>query len=296
MKLLFIFLALALLWPLSSASAQANPPYFKTRVGDLEVIALSDATSRMGFDLLIGLDSPGAAAAAKASGLNPDDKSFPGFVNVFLVKIKDNLVLIDTGNGPQSGLSAALEAAGVKREDIKYVFLTHFHGDHIGGLIDQLGQAAFKNAKVYASKLEDEYWLSAEAPFERRKRAEKALAPYKEAGKYIKFNEGETIESFVSFTPLYGHTPGHGGYLFESGGESLLVWGDIVHVKYVQFANPAVSLTYDIDPIKAAQTRNSIMEKLSDQKNVVVAGTHLPFPGLGRVVKTNKAFDFEFIN
>jgi glyoxylase-like metal-dependent hydrolase (beta-lactamase superfamily II) len=86
----------------------------------------------------------------------------------------------------------------------------------------------------------------------------------------------------VLVLPLTGHTPGHVGYRVRSGGQELLIWGDIIHWPAVQFARPDAAMTYDVDPGQAIATRKQILQEAA-AKNLLVAGMHLPFPGLVRV-------------
>lgn len=102
------------------------------------------------------------------------------------------------------------------------------------------------------------------------------------------FDEGEVLPG-VSTMALPGHTPGHTGYIIKSNGEEMLIWGDIIHWPAVQFALPHASMTYDVDPVQAAATRISILNKAAST-GLLVAGMHLYFPGLARVRREGDAF------
>ena len=255
--------------------------FFKASAGSIPIIALSDAQGTLGASLLRDAAPEAIEAALALGGLPAGSGGFPSWVNAFVVELPQGLVLIDTGNGPQAGLAKSLAAAGLSPDDIKFVLLTHFHGDHIGGLLDATGGAAFKNAVVYANAAEDAYWLRTNPS----KQAKRALAPYKAGGSYKTFQPGEEVLPGVLAMELYGHTPGHTGFLFTGGGEKpLLVWGDIVHARLIQFDHPEISLTYDTDRRKAVPTRQRIFEEAA-KEGYLIAGAHLPFPGLGSVTK-----------
>jgi glyoxylase-like metal-dependent hydrolase (beta-lactamase superfamily II) len=272
----------------SQALAQ-DDGFFKITISGHKVTALSDAKSRMGFDLLRDVSPSDVKAAAKEAGI--DEDSFPAWVNVFLIEHPDGLVLIDTGLGPDADAQMLknLKAAGFDPANVKAVLLTHYHGDHIGGLLDANGQPTFPDATIYASKAEDKYWLGGGGGDGQQ--AKKVLAPYLAVGKYKLFSPGDEVLPGVKVVELYGHTPGHVGFLFEGGDEDLLFWGDIVHIRLVQFKFPGATLRYDVDTAKAAETRKRVYSEYVGQGHVV-AGAHLPFPGLGRIVASGQAYDY----
>jgi glyoxylase-like metal-dependent hydrolase (beta-lactamase superfamily II) len=88
----------------------------------------------------------------------------------------------------------------------------------------------------------------------------------------------------VTSVPLHGHTPGHSGYMIESGGKSLLIWGDIVHVPEVQVPRPEVTMVFDTDPVQAAATRRRIFDQVATDRQLI-AGMHVHFPGFAHLVK-----------
>ncbi|MDR2302153.1 MAG: MBL fold metallo-hydrolase [Deltaproteobacteria bacterium] len=254
--------------------------FYKTKVGNLEVTAISDATGQMGFDLLGGLEESQIKQEAVKAG--SEGNYFPSFVNAFVVDLPLGKVLVDTGNGPAANLMKNLTAAGIAPEDIKVVLLTHYHGDHIRGLIDQSGKAAFPNATVYGAIAEDKYWLGGG---NRGEEAQKCLSPYESAERYKLVSPGDEVLPGVQVVELYGHTPGHVGFLFKGGKEDFLAWGDVAHIAYVQFKYPEATMRYDVDKSKGVEVRKRIFAE-SAEKKLVVAGAHLPFPGIGRVTKS----------
>ena len=152
--------------------------------------------------------------------------------------------------------------------------MTHLHGDHTGGLSDKEGIQVFPNATVYANRIENEYWLSeqqaAAAPVERQvffRMARESAVPYLSAEKWKPVEAGEEVVPGIRAVAAYGHTPGHTAFEVTSDGQSLLVWGDIVHSHVIQFSHPEVAILKEVSA-----------------KRERVAGMHLPFPGLGYVV------------
>ncbi len=292
--------ALALLTSLGSplpAQAEAAqqrtqvPGYYRQMVGAFEVTSLYDGQIMLDAKLLKN------ASAQQVQSLLP--KMFranptPTAVIAYLVNTGKQLVLVDAGAaklfGPTLGeVLNNLKAAGYEPGQVDAVLLTHMHGDHVGGLIGPDGQPAFPNAKVYAAKADADFWLSAEvmakAPDAAKpffKMAQDSTAPYVKAGRFATFEGEAEIMPGIKPVSEHGHTPGHTGYLFESKGQKLLVWGDLVHNAAVQFPQPKVTIEFDTDPKKALATRMKVFGWTAKEA-LLVAGMHLPFPGLGHV-------------
>jgi glyoxylase-like metal-dependent hydrolase (beta-lactamase superfamily II) len=95
----------------------------------------------------------------------------------------------------------------------------------------------------------------------------------------------------VRLVSLHGHTPGHTGYEFSSKEQKILFWGDIIHAQIVQLQHPEVTAVFDIDPTAAAATRNQLLPKLA-REDVVIAGPHMSFPGLGRLHKDGSGYSW----
>lgn len=276
------------------------PGYWRMALGGFEVTALFDGSIKLDTKLLKGA-SPGELAKLFERMYVDTSSGVKTAVNVYLVNTGQNLIMVDAGSGkalgPSMGLLAEnLRAAGYEPGQVDTVLLTHLHPDHALGLVDGEGKAAFPNAVVMVSQPEAAYWLSeqeeAKAP-EGRKRAfqaaRKALAPYVSAGTLKTFGEGDPLPAGVKavFTP--GHTPGHCGYMFTSGGDKLLAVGDIVHNYAVLFAKPDVSIDFDTDPKSAVNTRWRVFED-AIRNRYWVAGAHLPFPGIGHIREQGRGY------
>jgi glyoxylase-like metal-dependent hydrolase (beta-lactamase superfamily II) len=119
------------------------------------------------------------------------------------------------------------------------------------------------------------------------KMARDTAAPYQAVGRWQPFSDGSTLAPGIRAVAANGHTPGHTAYAVESAGQKLLIWGDLVHAHAVQFAKPGVSIEFDVDQKQAIATRREIMQSVAESKTLV-AGMHLPFPGLGHVRSEGK--------
>ncbi|MEN3113515.1 MBL fold metallo-hydrolase [Uliginosibacterium paludis] len=276
------------------------PGYYRYANGDFEVTALYDGYIDLGTSLLKGLRAP-EIQSLLARMFIEHSKGVQTAVNAYLVNTGEHLVLVDAGAascfGPSLGqVQDNIRAAGYKPEEIDTVLLTHLHPDHLCGVLDKSGQPAFPNATLWASQGDADFWLSEKVaaaaaddakPFFRM--AMDAVKPYQAAGHFMSFKPGEALLPGVSVVPTPGHTPGHSSYLFSSGKQKLLLWGDIVHSHSVQFQHPEVSLEFDVDQKQAIATRKALFQQAANA-GWAIGGAHLPFPGLGHIRKDAKGY------
>ena len=193
----------------------------------------------------------------------------PSTVSVFLAETPAGRILFDTGLGaPDSGLLEGLKALGLTPSDIQYVYLTHFHGDHIGGML-QADTVAFPAAEVYASKAEYDAWM--ERPAEKRAQVADVLGRYKERLHLFQF--GDTLPGGVVAVDAVGHTPGHTAFRLGR----VLVVGDLMHGAALQKPHPEYCASYDESKEQAIAARKRLLKEVAD-KGLVMAGMHFPAP------------------
>ncbi|MDR3153232.1 MAG: MBL fold metallo-hydrolase [Deltaproteobacteria bacterium] len=270
------------------ALAAEGEGWFTVQYGDLTVTALSDSTGRMPYSLFLPSEISPADFAALAGQAGPEyADSVPSWINAFLVRKGDSLFLVDAGTG--TGIADRIRAAGYAPEAVTHVIVTHFHGDHIGGLAAEGGGKAFPNAVLFAPKRDEEYFIPSDgSEVSGTDLARRATAPYRADGTYRPFEPGSQIAPGVNSVSLWGHTPGHSGFRFEGTGGPFLAWGDIVHAYLIQFPRPEATVSYDVDRPSAAETRKRVFNEAADGK-LLVAGAHLPFPALGTVSRAQGA-------
>lgn len=270
-----------------------TPAEASRTVGDIEVIAVSDGLLPTSLDVLVGLDR---AEVERLSG-RAFGETIHLPVNAFLVRHGDGLALIDTGAGATRGASLGklpeqLRALGAAPEQMSHVLLTHFHSDHSNGLVDAAGHAVFPNAELIVHEQDASFWLAPAAPGDserlrrNRSEAQRAAAPYRQRLRTV--SDGEVLPG-ISAVLQAGHTPGHTGWLIQSKGERLLVWGDVVHLAAVQVPRPDAALVFDVDQGAACATRRRVFERAAAE-NLCVAGAHLEFPGFGRLVREGAGY------
>lgn len=206
-------------------------------------------------------------------------------VNAFAIDDGDDITLIDTGSSnawhPTMGhLPAALREAKIAVGRIRTVAFTHTHLDHIHGLVLADGGDGFPQlSRLLVPRAE--------------------LGMFREVARLERFHDraqpldaGQRLSADIDTIATPGHEVGHTCFRLVSDGETLLIWGDIVHVPSLQFDHPEIAWEFDADQEQARKSRLQILA-LAAGKGCYVAGAHLDSPGVGRVSRTKTAFRFE---
>jgi glyoxylase-like metal-dependent hydrolase (beta-lactamase superfamily II) len=287
-RVLFLGLALSMVTAMGCGTSKQAPQSFTSesdgifscKVGKYEVFMLVEAQRDGNAGILVGADEAILERYIPETG-------FMHSTNVFLIKTPDQNNLIDTAFG---GFVKKKKKLGVEPDQINTVLITHLHGDHFGGL-QKDGEAVFPNAKVYLSAKDLDHFTKVQV----NEGAVAALAPY--GDKVTTFEPadlGSTLSEIVSgISPIaaYGHTPGHTIFLVENGKDKLLITADFLHVALVQFPNPDISATYDMDGQAAAATRRQIMDYAAKNK-IPIGGMHMVYPAVGMVEADGTGFKF----
>jgi len=283
-----IVLVTLLMTVIISLKAQTNENAFSMKLGDGKFSLLTEGQRNGNLNIVVGVTPEIAAKYAP-------DKSFPMATNAFLWQIDGKNILFDTGYG--RALFDNLQSLGVNPENIDAIFITHAHGDHIGGLLRN-DQAAFPKATLYFPKAEYDYWTNDEVMKQMPENArngflltKKVCEAYKDRLQLFEPNPvnppyNKTVYPGIKAIAAYGHTPGHTVFLLKSKKDKLLVWGDLTHAMAIQMPHPEIAMTYDSDPKEAVQSREVILKFVSEQA-IPVAGMHIPFPGIGTVEKSD---------
>lgn len=230
---------------------------------DYEIFPIQDNLSPRMMGRTLFPDAPDSLIAEL--GL---EEGIPASVSAFLVKTDGNEILFDAANGaPDSQLMPVLESLQTTADEVDYIFITHLHGDHIGGLLKE-GEAVFSNALVYINKTEYDAWMAMEG------RQSEGLRNICSAyGERVKtFTLEDELPCGIEAVEAYGHTPGHTAYRV---GDALIA-GDVMHGTALQARYPEFSAGFDMDKEMSVKTRRAILKMA--EEGVKVYGMHFPAP------------------
>ena len=263
-------------------------PFAQIRIGRFTVTALTDGYADMPYDYFPGRSAPEVEKAANAQfTARPSGVRF--LFNQYLVEDGERRILIDAGAAGSIGqtgqLPQALAALGLKPNQIDAVIVTHMHQDHMGGLVLG-GKNNYPDAEVYIDRRDVTHWTDKA----KRSGAPDFLQPsFKMAEEVVRLYpklqaiDGEReITRGVSIVDLTGHTPGHIGVRIEDGGKSMIMVSDMIF-PVVHPAATDVFFLFEQDQAAAKAMRDRFFPQAASE-GALIAATHMPFPGLGRVV------------
>ncbi len=265
------------------------------KVGKAEVTVLTDGEFTFSPDLFPGTAPERIEELRKASGREEIKTNF----NAVLIRMPGQTVLVDGGTrglfGPTTGhLPEALQEAGIQPETVSILYATHLHPDHIAGFISADGTANFPNAELVITEAERAFWSDpantdpvSETMAQWGALARAVLQAYADRLRIVA--PGGEIAPGLRQIALPGHTPGHGGFRFQSAGEELVHVGDIVHAQTIQIPDPEISIVFDLDAAAAREHRKRLLDMLATD-GVIFTGGHFLYPAFNRLEREGQGF------
>lgn len=288
--------------PISSKPEELVPSRYAVRIGEIDVLVVSDGVLPLPTTMLAHNADPAVRAAWLDDMFLPPD-AFDWALNAVMVRSGDRTILIDAGLGsdpdlhlPRAGqLIKRLEAAGIDLASVTDLVLTHMHMDHVGGLlVDGVKARLRKDLRIHVAAAEVKFWESPDFscvsmppgfPDALRATAKQFVKEY--GDQLRQFDREHEVAPGVVVRRTGGHTPGHSVVRVASGGDALTFAGDAVFA--VGFEHPEWHNGFEHDPEEAARVRVRLLRELAKTGELLVA-THMPFPSVGHVAVDGDAF------
>jgi glyoxylase-like metal-dependent hydrolase (beta-lactamase superfamily II) len=282
------------------------PGWYRYKVGEIEVTVVTDGarTFPLTDSYVTNIKKEEVSAMLAANFLDP--ANITNSYSPIVVNTGSKLVLIDTGNGPAAAalpnssygqLLLNLAAADIDPGAIDVVVISHFHGDHVNGLLTADNKLAFPNAEVMVPSVEWKFWTDdgemSRAPegrmatqFKNNRRVFDALNR-----KVTQYNWNKKVAPGITPVATVGHTPGHTSFIVSSGSGKIYVQSDLTHHTALFAGNPGWHVFLDQDPGMAEATRRKVYDMIVAEK-LMVQGFHAPFPGVGHLEKAGNGYRF----
>jgi glyoxylase-like metal-dependent hydrolase (beta-lactamase superfamily II) len=275
---------------------------YKYKVGSIDVTAVYDGIWRKPHDptFIKNASVEETKAALAKAGLTTEFMPIP--LTVIVLKIGDKHIMVDSGSGVgqwqanATNLPANMKAAGIDRSQISTILVSHFHPDHVWGLMEKGTNApVFPNVELIVNGTEYNWWTEpgrVEKLAEGRRAAGKRIADNFPTWKNWKLVENNAeVAPGIRLIAAPGHTPGHSAFLVTSGKDQLMVSNDTMYVPALLAPHPDWQGAYDQDGPMAVATRRKLVDQVIADK-MMICGAHFPFPGAGAFVKDGDAYAF----
>jgi glyoxylase-like metal-dependent hydrolase (beta-lactamase superfamily II) len=290
----------------SPALAQPMPDagkgFYKYKVGSVEVTALYDGIWKKPHDpaFIKNASVEDTKAALAKAGMTTEYMPIP--LTVVFLKVGDKLIMVDSGSGvgqwqPTAvDLPGNIKAAGIDPTKISTILISHFHPDHIFGLMQKgTNEPVYPNAELVVNATEYKWWTEpgrVEKLPEGRKALGTRIQTVFPTWKNFKLVEGEKeVVPGINLVNAPGHTPGHSAFLVSSGNQQLMISNDTAYVPALLAPHPEWQGAYDQDGPLAVESRRKLIDRVIADK-MAICGAHFPFPGAGSFAKEGTGYAF----
>ncbi len=298
--------------PFDHSARAATPPankqaagWYRYKIGSIEVTVATDGVARfkMAEDHVMNIKKDVVNAALAEVFMEKDMMTTP--YNPVCLNTGSKLVVIDTGtgeanykksNGVGGQFVTNLAASGIERTAVDTVIISHYHGDHINGLLMEDNSLTYPNAEIVVPAREHAYWMD-DGEMSRAANA-RVQTNFKNVRRVFNAEVMKRVKTYewdkevipgVTAQGTPGHTPGHTSYVIASGPDSVYLQSDVTHVPFLFVRHPDWHAFYDQDGDMAEATRRKVYDMLVADK-MRVQGFHYPFPSLAHVEKAGTGY------
>lgn len=281
------------------------PSFYRYKVGDIQVTVVSDGKNVFKLeDSFIPNAKKEDVNAALEKAFLPRD-IFTIYFAPLVINTGGKLVVLDTGNGPAAKVSSKganglfidnMMAAGFDPKAVDTVVISHFHGDHVNGLLTADGTPAFPNAEVLVPAVEWKFWMDdgemSRAPAGRMQglfKNNRSIFEVSLNKKVTPYEWGKEVAPGLLAVETPGHTPGHTSYVLSSGSGKVFVQSDVTNNPNPFATNPGWHAFFDQDGAMAETTRRRVYDMVAAEK-LQLQGFHYPFPGLAHLEKDGDGY------
>jgi len=293
--------------PASAAAPLATtqaPGWYRYNIGSYQITAVTDGrnTFKLPDTFVLNVQKDQVNGALAAAYMEKDMMTIP--YTPIVINTGSKLIVMDTGTGEANferskGVGGQfhhnLKSAGIDRNAVDMVVISHFHGDHINGLITPDGKPSFPNAEILVPAVEWKYFMDdGEMSRQTTERMKGVFAGARTVfdklnRKVTQYEAGKDVAPGITSVATYGHTPGHVSYVVASGNSKVYVQADVTNHPALFARNPGWHAFFDQDPKMAEETRRKVYDMLVAEK-MMVQGFHYPFPAVAYVEKAGSGY------